>query len=140
MPFNPRSLRPIGEWAVLVEEPRKKVLSSGLILTDKLTMVENVSEMGAEVVSIGTSKKFAMLDLMPGRRVLYRGFLKYAHPLETEERWENGDTKKFFLIKIDDIAMLLGKDVDVGCFSSRAPTVLGKSTFAADKITAHEIG
>jgi co-chaperonin GroES (HSP10) len=126
MAFDPRNLRPLRDWAILLEEPRKKVLASGLILTDKLTMAENVSEYGAEVIAIGASKKFAQLDLMPGKRVLYRGFLKYAHPLDTEERWPDGDTKKFFLIKIDDIAFILGKDVQVGVYSSRAPTNLGK--------------
>lgn len=119
MAFEARQLRPLRDWAVLLEEKRKTVLSSGLVLTEKPLLIENVHECAGEVIAIGSSNKFPQLDLMPGRRVLYRGFLKYAHPLYTEETWADGSSKKFFLIKVDDICIVLGRDVGVGAFSSK---------------------
>lgn len=121
MPFNPRKLRPHHDWAVLLEEQRKTKLASGIILTDQLAHIENVHECAGEVISIGQSPKFARIGVKAGSRVGYRGFLKYAHPLETDEKWPDGTTKKFFLIKLDDICFTLGKNVDVGAFSARSP-------------------
>lgn len=123
MAFNPRHFRPTRDWAVLLEEQRKTVLDSGIILTDKLAHVENVHECAGEVIAVGRHEKFDRLGIKPGSRVVYRGFLKYAHPLESEERWPDGTEKKFFLIKVDDIQFTASKDVSVGAFSARNKNV-----------------
>jgi co-chaperonin GroES (HSP10) len=114
--FSPHQFRPHNEWAVLCAEQRRKVVG-GIFLTDSLTGVERVSEGAARVIAVGTSDKFKAVELTKGARVLFRGFVKYAHPLESDERWDDGEKKHYFLIKFDDICCELDEQVDIGCFS-----------------------
>lgn len=116
--IDPRSLRPRNEWAIILAEPRKNTTSGGLILTDELTKAERVEGGAGELISVGSSEKFQTMDLVQGSRVLYRGFLKYANPIESEETWPDGQKKQYFFIKLDDIISVLGPDVDVGAYST----------------------
>jgi co-chaperonin GroES (HSP10) len=116
--IDPHKVHPIGEWAVVLAEPRKKVVGGGLILTDELTNMERVEGGAGTVINVGTSEKFKTLDLVQGSRVLYRGFLKYANPIETDEKWSDGEKKHYFLIKLADIISVLGPEVDVGAYST----------------------
>ena len=113
-----RTVKPIKEWALVLAEPRKPVTSGGIILTGELTAPERVEGGAGRLIYIGTDEKFRTVDLSQGTRILYRGFLKYANPVDSEETWPDGQKKHFFLMKLDDIIAEIGDDVEVGAFST----------------------
>lgn len=126
MAYDPKSIRPRDGWVVVLDEPRKTLLSSGLFLPGAETGPEKVSEGAGILIRVGIGEKNRKIGLEPGLRVVYRGFLKYANPIETGEKWEDGQSKRYFVMSSDDLLFVVPDGVEVGVFSGR-PQVPEKS-------------
>lgn len=122
--YDPKKFLPKDGWALLLADKRQNVSEGGIILGTGETGLEKVTELAGRVVRIGGGDLCAFMrkqGLEEGCRVLFRGFLKYANPLPTDEKWEDGSDKEYFLIDCNDIMAVVGEGVDTGCFSgSRA--------------------
>lgn len=122
--YDPKKVRPKDGWALLLEEQREEKLASGIVLPIE-TGAEKVTELAGTLIRLGGGDYCDALrkqGLEPGVRVLYRGFLKYANPLPTDEAWSDGKAKRFFFVDCKDILGIVGEGVKVGVFSGR-PTV-----------------
>lgn len=119
MLYDPTAIRPKKDFAVVLAEPRKAQLSSGIFLPTAETGAEKVTEGAGRVIRVGPGKKGPALELKEGDRVVYRGFLKVANPVTTDETWPDGTPKEYFLMAIDDIMLVVPEDVDVGVYSGR---------------------
>ena len=119
MNYNPLTVRPKKDFVTVLAEPRKELLDSGIFLPSSETGAEKVMEGAGEVIRIGPGKKAPAVEINVGDRVLYRGFLKYANPIVTEETWPDGTSKQYFLMAVDDILSVIPADVSVGIFSGR---------------------
>ena len=122
--FDPKKVKPKDGWALLLADERSGVLSSGLIVPIE-TGVEKVTELAGELVRLGDGIYNANLrevGLVEGVRVLFRGYLKFANPLPTDEKWPSGSAKQYFFIDCKDIMGIVAPGVSVGVFSGR-PTV-----------------
>lgn len=118
--YNPNNIRPRDGWVVVLADPRKDKLESGVILAPNETGAEKVCEGSGRLIRVGQGNKNTLLGLEAGQRVLYRGFLKYANPIETEEKWEeDGPKKQYFLMSSEDVMGVLPEDLGVGVFSGR---------------------
>lgn len=117
--YDPKNVKPIRDLVLLCAEQRKKVLESGLVMPVEETGIEKVTELAGTVVRIGDGDHVAAMHLEEGMRVLFRGFLKHAIPLETSEAWEDGSPKAYFFIDSKDILGVLHPDAGVGVFSKR---------------------
>lgn len=117
--YDPRKIRPKDGWVVVLADERKEKSAGGIILTDELTAVERVEEGAALLIRVGPGEKNHRLGLEAGLRVVYRGFLKYAHPIENDEKWPSGKGKHYFIMNSDDILGILAPGVEVGVFSGR---------------------
>lgn len=116
--MDPFKVRPRDGWAVVLADARKD--KKGLIfLPDAETGAEKVTEGAGIIVRLGVGEKNHRIGLEVGQRVVYRGFLKYANPIETEEKWENGEHKVYFIMSSEDILAILPPGVEVGVFSGR---------------------
>jgi co-chaperonin GroES (HSP10) len=117
--YDPTKIKVKDEWAVVLAEPRKVELSSGLFLPPSETGVEKVTQGAGTIIRVGEGEKNSRLGLEKGQRILYRTFLKYANPIETDEKWESGVPKEYFIINTKEIMAIIPPDVDVGVFSGR---------------------
>jgi len=117
---SPLKIRPLDGWCVVLADPRKDVLASGIILPGSDTVDERMSEGAGTIIKVGQGKKNGPLSLRRGDRIAYRGFLKHAVPLESDDFWPNSKQRVlYFLISTDDILGVLADGVDVGVFSGR---------------------
>ncbi len=118
--YNPASIKPRDGWVVVLADPRKEKTESGLFLTPNESGAEKVCEGSGRLIRVGVGEKNTQLCLESGQRVLYRGFLKYANPIETDEKWSDTEQKKqYFLMSSEDILAILPESVEVGVFSGR---------------------
>ncbi len=117
--YTPKQVRPLRDMVLLLAEQRKNVLASGLFLPAKETGIEKVTELAGSVVRVGDSDFIKNMRLEAGQRVLFRGFLKHAIPLETDEVWEDGSPKAYFFIDAKDIMGVVSDDAHIGVFSGR---------------------
>jgi co-chaperonin GroES (HSP10) len=117
--MNPYSVRPRDGWVVVLADPRKDKTSGGIYVPTALTGVEKVTEGAGRIIRVGPGKKNHDLGLETDLRVVYRGFLKYANPIETEEKWANGENKVYFIMSSEDLLAVLPPGVEVGVFSGR---------------------
>lgn len=116
--MNPSKLRPKRDWVLVLDDQRKTTLSSGLIIPGVETGIEKVMEWSGTIIRLGPGEKADKLNLCNGMRIMYRGFLKHANRVESEEKWEDGSPKHYFLMSIDDIVAEIGEEVEVGYFSA----------------------
>lgn len=116
--MNPLTVKPRRDWVMVLEAPRK-TLVSGIHLPASETGVEKVTEKAGQVIRLGPGDKSGRIGLKEGDRIVYRGFLKHHMPLESEERWEDGSPKCYFLMDVADVMAVVSGDLDVGAFSSR---------------------
>lgn len=116
--YEPKDVRPMKNWVCVLAQPRKTKLASGLLLAPNETGLEKVSQSTGHIIRVGAGDKCAALELKAGDRVLYRGFLKHANPLPTEEKWEDGQPKVYFLMSVDDLLAVIPEDMDADVFSS----------------------
>jgi co-chaperonin GroES (HSP10) len=117
--YNPATIRPKKDFVTVLAEPREVRLDSGIFLPQQETGAEKVTEGAGRVMRVGPGKKAEAVDLKEGDRVLYRGFLKYANPIETDETWPDGTPKQYFLMAVDDILSVIPDEVKVGIYSGR---------------------
>lgn len=119
MELNPAKVRPRDGWVVVLADPRKDRTESGIYLSPNESGVEKVTEGSGRILRIGPGERNEKLGLKEGVRVLYRGFLKYANPIETDEKWSGGQSKMYFIMNSDDIMGVMPEGVEVGVFSGR---------------------
>lgn len=112
-------IRPREGWVLVLDDQRKRETSGGIILPSSETGAEKVSEGSGLLIAIGNGEKNAKLGIEKGVRILYRGFLKHAHRIENDEKWEDGEPKHYFLMNSDDILAMMAPGVEVGVFSGR---------------------
>jgi co-chaperonin GroES (HSP10) len=116
---NPRGVRPRRDWVLVLQDPRKVVLDSGLVLPGEETGAEKVTESSGTVARLGPSEHLvSAIDLVEGTRIVYRGFMKHHMPIPDHgETWEDGSKKEYFLMAVEDVIAVIGKDTSVGVFS-----------------------
>jgi co-chaperonin GroES (HSP10) len=119
-PLDPRAIVPKRDWIMVLNDPRKKELSGGIILPEELTGIERVTEGSGEVVSIGPGKKNAALGIQVGDRAVYRSYIKYVNAFESDEFWPDGQMKRFSLISVEDVMGICPPGVSVGVFSRKS--------------------
>lgn len=110
--MDPKTIRPKRDFISVQADPRKEITSGGLYLPPSETGVEKVTERAGTVIRVGPGKG-EQLSLKSGDRVVYRGFLKHANPIQTD------DGTEAFLMSVDDVLAVVEGDVHVGCFSGR---------------------
>lgn len=115
---DPYSIRPKRDWAIIRQDLRKTVLSSGLILPVE-TNAEKLHEGSGVIIRLGVGPKAEAENLKEGDRVIYRTYLRHAVPIETEQRWVDGTPMEFFFIDVSDIAAVIDADLEVGALSER---------------------
>lgn len=108
--LNWRQFRPIGKLVLVKADPRVKKTKGGIHLTEELTKIERVMEGTGRVLRAGPE---AMKDVEPGERIAYRGFLKDVH-CNTFEKEDDCDV---FILRIEDVLMVIPDDVEMGAFS-----------------------
>jgi co-chaperonin GroES (HSP10) len=107
------SIIPKRDWALVVCDPRPETVG-GLFLPQEELGVEKVMERSGKVLRLGPGDKWEKLDLKEGDRIIFRGFIKHASPIESE------DGREAFLMDLDDIIAVADEDVTVGAFSRPA--------------------
>jgi len=112
-------LKPRRDWTLVLADPRRVATQGGIFLPGHETGVEKVTEGAGLIIAVGPGEKNAGLKIEKGDRILYRAFLKHANRMETDEVWENGEAKCYFLMNSDDILGVMAPGVDVGVFSGR---------------------
>lgn len=116
--IDPQKFRPLGNNVLVLDDKRKEVTSGGIIVPVE-TGAEKVTEGSGTVIRISNNEKLKSLGLEPGARVVYRSYLKYAHPLDAQEFWEDGSEKKYFLMSAMDLMAVMQPGVVVGVLSGR---------------------
>lgn len=117
---DPHSIRPMGDWAIVRQDLRKSVLSSGLILPTE-TNEEKLHEGSGIIIRLGSGRMTEATGLQVGDRVLYRTYLRHAVTIETDQKWLDETPMEYFFIKVVDIAAVIGADVEVGALSEKKP-------------------
>lgn len=118
MNLDPTKVRPRDGWLVVLAEPRSEKV--GLLYKPASeTLAEKKCEGAGRLIRVGTGPKNQKLGFENGQRVLFRGFLKHANPVETDEKWEDGQSKQYFIMSSDDILAIIPEGIDVGAFSGR---------------------
>jgi len=117
--MDARKVRPRDGWLVVLSEPRQVKLASGIFLPNHETGAEKMREGAGTIVRTGPGEKNTRLGLEVGQRVLYRGFLKWANPIETDEKWPDGQPLQYFIMSNEDILAVIPEGVEVGVFSGR---------------------
>ena len=118
--YKPSQIRPNRDWVLVLDDERREVLASGLILAE-VTGAEKVTEGTGTLVRIGPGDLNGALGISPGDRVVYRSYLKYANPIDTDERWlsSTGSKKRYFLMSCKDLMGVVEPGVEVGVYSGR---------------------
>ena len=117
--YDPRKIRPRDGWVIVLADARKLELASGILLSPNESGVEKVTEGAGEVIRVGRGIKCETAGLEPGQRVVYRGYLKYANPIENDEVWPDGRKKTYFIMSMLDILAITPEGMEVGVFSGR---------------------
>jgi co-chaperonin GroES (HSP10) len=116
--YDPTKLRVKDGWiSILADERATKV---GLIELPFVTSVEKVTEGMATVIRCGVGKKNETIGIQSGDRIAYRSYLKYANPIETDEKWPSGTPKEYAIVSVDSVIAILDPGAVVGVFSSPA--------------------
>jgi len=118
MDYNPQKIRPRRDWVLVLDDERKDVLASGIIIPTE-TGVEKVTEGTGTLIRVGPGDKTSAINIEPGSKVVYRSYLKYANPIDSEEKWPSGSTKRYFLMSCEDLFGVVAPGVEVGVFSGR---------------------
>lgn len=117
---DPLSIRPTDGWCIVLADPRRDKLASGIIVPGMDTLGERLSEGAGTIIRVGAGKKNDPLDIHRGDRVAFRGFLKHAIPFETDQFWPNTRQKvTYFLLSTSDILGVIPTGVEVGVYSGR---------------------
>lgn len=117
--YDPKSIRVKDGWCIVLMDERKVQLDSGIILPVE-TGAEKVTEGAGVLIRVGKGKKTEALEIEAGQRICCRSYLKYANPIETDEKWPSGAKKEYFILNADDIIAVLPEGMKVGVFTSPA--------------------
>ena len=117
---DPYSIRPKRDWAIIRQDQRKSVLSSGIILAEE-TNAEKLHEGSGIIIRLGEGVKSKACGLKQGDRVVYRTYLRHAVPIETDQKWMDGTRMEYFFMDVSDIVAVIDPDVEVGALSERKP-------------------
>lgn len=120
--MDPSKVRAKRDWISVLDDQRKEKTSSGIFLPGHETGIEKVTEGTGTLIRVGNGDKNKVLGLKTGDRIVYRGFLKHANRIETEEKWADGTSKHYFLMSTDDVLAIIEGKVEVGVFSGRPAT------------------
>jgi len=115
---DPYTIRPKRNWAIIRQDKRKSVLASGIIVAEE-TNAEKLHEGAGTVIRLGRGPKVEASGLKEGDRVLYRTYLRHAVPIDSEQKWIDGEKMEFFFMCVDDIAAIISPDLEVGALSQR---------------------
>ena len=108
------SVRPLLNLCLVYTDDREETVAGGLLyLPTAETTPEKLSQGTGSLVRLGNGKKIKSLGLKAGDRIAYRGYLKYANPVEDDDK-----SKKFMIISVDDIIGVIADNTSVGVFSS----------------------
>jgi co-chaperonin GroES (HSP10) len=116
--YKPSQIRPNRDWVLVLDDERREVLASGLILAE-VTGAEKVTEGTGTLIRVGPGDMNGGLGIEPQMRVVYRSYLKYANPIDSEERWPSGSRKRYFLMSCKDLMGVVAPGVEVGVYSGR---------------------
>lgn len=120
--IDPYSIRPKRDWAIIRQDRRKSVLSSGIILPTE-TNAEKLHEGSGIIIRLGIGPKALGSELKEGDRVVYRTYLRHAVPIDFEQYWPAGsegpEKMEFFFMDVTDIAAVIDPDVEVGALSEK---------------------
>lgn len=120
--MEPNKVRAKRDWISVLDDQRKTKTFGGIFLPGHETGIEKVTEGTGTVVRVGNGDKNKTLGLKTGDRIVYRGFLKHANRIETEEKWDDGTSKHYFLMSTDDVLAIISEGIEVGVFSGRPAT------------------
>jgi len=118
---DPYVIRPKRDWAIIRQDLRKSVLSSGIILATE-TNAEKLHEGSGIIIRLGKGPKVSGCNLSEGDRVVYRTYLRHAVPIYSEQKWIDGTPMEFFFMDVADIAAVISPDTEVGPLSERKNT------------------
>lgn len=107
----------MGKWIVVKGDPRTKTTKGGIELPDQMVGVERVMEGTGVVLKVGSDRKavedYAGFQLEAGMRICFRGFLKDAFAeFDTDD-----DGQPIFLLRVEDVMMVIPDDIKMGAFS-----------------------
>lgn len=118
-PIDVDKFTPRGKWMVVKADPRVKKTKGGIELPDMQLKAERVMEGTGILLKVGNDKEGILdatggVDLEPGMRVFYRGFLKDAFA----EFSVDPDGQPIFLLRAEDIMGIIEDgDIQMGAFS-----------------------
>jgi co-chaperonin GroES (HSP10) len=108
-----QKFRPMWDWLTVKADPRKTETKNGLVLPDIELLAERVMEGTGTVLRVGpTIKKTLGVDLNPGDRICFRGYMK-----DVFHDFEEVDGCRVFLLRGPDVLMIIDKDVELGMLS-----------------------
>jgi co-chaperonin GroES (HSP10) len=111
--LDPTKVRPKRDWCLVCCDKRQEMIG-GIHLPVREVGAEIVMEKAGTVTAVGPGDKAPQLGIVPGARIIFRGFIKHAQPLETDTGLD------YFLMAVDDIIGITEGDVSVGAFSRPA--------------------
>lgn len=117
--YDPYSIRPLRDWVIILQDRRKEVLSSGIVIPTE-TNAEKLHEGSGVIIRLGGGPKIVSSSLVEGDRVLYRTYLRHAIPIYSDRRWIDGPLMEFFFMSVMDIAAVISSDFEVGALSERS--------------------
>lgn len=120
--YDPLKVVPAKDgWALCLADKREELTGGGIIIAVE-TGAEKVTEFAGECIRLSPgpiNDTYRKQGLHEGCRIVYRGYLKYANPLPTEEFWPGGKAKEYFFIDCRDIMGIVAPGVYVGVHSGR---------------------
>jgi hypothetical protein len=129
---NPLKVKPRNDWCLILEDPTSDTIgSSGLIVRVGDYKEEKLAEGVGTIVRLGNTKRTDAMGLREGLRVAYRGYLKHANSLETEEVWHGTTKKKYFLMSCEDIVGEVDSGTGIGVFGRPSTHAIEAGAFDA---------
>lgn len=114
--YSPDSVRPRNGWCSVLLDQRQTILGS-LVLPASETSAEKLSVAGATIVRTGNDVPGTVVQ--KGDRVIVRAYLKWANPIDTDEKWSDGTAKQYAIISMNDVLAVVAKDVDLMPYTRR---------------------
>lgn len=115
-PLRWQDWRPRNKWIIVKADPRVKKTKGGIELPDRIVAVERVMEGTGRILRVGDRHQIVQatcgVELEPGMRICFRGFLKDAF-----QEFEQEDGCPVFLLRAEDVMAIIGDDVEMGAFS-----------------------
>ena len=112
-PYKWQEFRPMNDWVVVKADPRKTETKGGLVLPQQELLAEKVMEGTGVLLKVGSGvKKKIGVELEPGERICFRGFLK-----DVFHEFEEEDGCRVFILRADDVLMTIDKGVELGMLS-----------------------